>query len=188
MEESDISKKIGLNDYTINGDIATIYIYKKNGEVIETIVDACKLEKLKTLNYRWSADWREAIQNYYIRASVYVYGRKSNKMFYLHQIITDSTSKKHYVDHINHNTLDNRLENLRVSSVSENSAHRKSKNRNNSSGFRNVFWNTSLQKWSVTLSKNYHQIKIGDFNDLIEAAHAAMLAREKYYGEYAGSD
>jgi len=94
--------------------------------------------------------------------------------------------KKHVVDHINNNDLDNRKSNLRIADRDDNSKNRKSKNSNNKSGYRNVFWNSTISKWTVSLCKNYKSIHIGDYNDVDEAGRQAELARQKYYGKYAG--
>ena len=58
------------------------------------------------------------------------------------------------VDHKNSNTLDNRKSNLRVVPDCNNSMNRKSRNRNNTSGYRNVSWNKNDNKWLVQLQIN----------------------------------
>lgn len=90
------------------------------------------------------------------------------------------------IDHVNHDTLDNRRNNLRITNKSENMTNRPHKNRNNKSGYRNVFWNSGLNKWEVSLCKNYKRIYSGYFDDVDEAGAAAEEARQKYYGKYAG--
>ena len=56
-----------------------------------------------------------------------------------------------YIDHINHNTLDNRLENLRITINNKNSKNRRHKNSNNKTGYRNVFYNSAIDKYTVSL-------------------------------------
>jgi len=104
----------------------------------------------------------------------------------MHRLLTNTQGYKHVVDHINHDTLDNRKVNLRITNIENNSKHREKKNRNNKSGYRNVFWNKNVDQWQVSLHKNHKSIFIGYFNDVNIAGKAAEDARQKYYGEFAG--
>ena len=92
------------------------------------------------------------------------------------------------MDHINHNTLDNRKENLRISEVLENSRHRKGKNKNNTTGYRNVLYIKSNTKhpYIVRLQINGKGVQLGKFADVHEAGTFAEEMRQKYYGEFAG--
>jgi len=114
-------------------------------------------------------------------------GKQKNTTEKLHTIIIGrENSIGMDVDHINHKNYDDRKCNLRISPHLKNTKNRKSKNTNNSSGYRNVFWNTAKGKWSVYISQNYKQIHIGDYDDVDIAGVAAETARQKYYGDYAG--
>jgi len=90
------------------------------------------------------------------------------------------------VDHINHNTLDNRKSNLREITTSENTRNRKSKNTNNTSGYRNVCWDKQRDKWMVQLHLEGKNKRLGYFDDVHEAGEYAEKMRKKYYGEFAG--
>lgn len=92
------------------------------------------------------------------------------------------------VDHINHNTLDNRRSNLRVTIDDYNLKHRRSKNKNNSSGYRNVTFNKSTGKWLVQLQINGKNTRLGEFEDVHEAGKYAEKMRKIYYGNYAGNN
>lgn len=88
------------------------------------------------------------------------------------------------VDHVNGNKLDNRIENLRAATKSENLRNRPT-NSNNTSGCKNVSWNKSHEKWSVTLSYNGKKNHIGYFEDLDLADLVAREARNKYHKNFA---
>ena len=89
-----------------------------------------------------------------------------------------------YLDHINGNRLDNRIENLRGCSHTQN-------NRNSvlrldsTSGHKNVKWHKQAKKWVVRLNTGNVNKHIGLFEDLELAALVAMMAREKYHGKFA---
>lgn len=83
------------------------------------------------------------------------------------------------IDHINHDRTDNRIENLRIVSRSENL-----KNKGvvlSSSGEMGVYWNPSASKWEASLNVDGKKKYIGLF-DSIEAAKAARLDANKVYG------
>ena len=96
--------------------------------------------------------------------------------------------KGNVIDHINHDALDNRRCNLREIPYAMNSKNRSSRNSNNKSGYRNVFWNTGLSKWQVTLCRNRKRILVGLYDDVDEAGKAASDARQEYYGDCAGEN
>jgi len=119
-------------------------------------------------------------------------GKINNKFTYKHnalsRILLHVEGSNLFVDHKNHNTLDDRKENLRVTIVDKNSKHRKSKNSNNKSGYRNVskrdkWWIVQLQiEGENTILKKF------PLDQLDEAGAYAELMRQKYYGEYAGEN
>jgi hypothetical protein len=92
--------------------------------------------------------------------------------------------KDSIIDHINGDRLDNRIENLRVCSYSEN-AFNKSKNRNNTSGYKGAVWSKKMNKWQSTLVINKKAIWLGYFNTAEEAHEAYCKAANEYHGEYA---
>lgn len=113
-------------------------------------------------------------------------GKMHGTTVYLHRWIYDEQGYDIKVDHINHDKLDNRRENLRVTNHNDNCKNRYAKNSNNKSGYRNVFWDKQKQMWSVGLCINHRRIQIGYYNDLEEAGRIAEESRTKYYGEFAG--
>lgn len=102
----------------------------------------------------------------------------------------NAKDEKEWVDHINHKPRDNRKENLRFISVSNNSRNRKTKNRNNKSGYRNVCWDKRSKKWVVQLQVNGRNKPLKRFNEdqLEEAGKCAEKMRKELYGEFAGGN
>lgn len=88
------------------------------------------------------------------------------------------------VDHINGDSLDNRIENLRPASTSENRMNC-GKYSNNTSGTKNVSWHKAANKWLVSLQVDNKTIRVGYFDDIELAELVAVEARTKYHGNYA---
>lgn len=89
-----------------------------------------------------------------------------------------------YVDHINRDKLDNRIENLRESSSSENLAN-KEKPCTNSSGYKNVVSIKSTGKWGVRVMKDEKEYWGGTFSSLRDAVDSANELRYELFGEFA---
>lgn len=87
------------------------------------------------------------------------------------------------IDHINGDRSDNRIENLREVSRSENQ-YNKSAQRNRS-GYRGVSWHEKTKKWAVRVMKEGKSQSFGYFDDLEFAGFVAQEARRKLYGEFA---
>lgn len=91
------------------------------------------------------------------------------------------------LDHINRNRDDNRIENLRPASRSENMSNGVMR-RDNKSGVKGVTWHAGSSKWRAVIQKNGKQIQIGMFDDIEEAAAAYKAAAERFHGEYANPE
>ena len=87
-------------------------------------------------------------------------------------------------DHINGNSLDNRKENLRVCTHSENMHNRKVRT-HISSGYKGVHWHRHNKKWEAYIRIHSKRIFLGYFSDPAEAAHAYDKAAKNLFGEFA---
>lgn len=174
------------NNYIIDKDnnIAKIELHRRKAENLWTIIDLEDLEKVISFPYTWFAKYNHINDEYYVTASVYHPELQRSRPVFLHQFLTNANGKD--VDHENNDTLDNRKSNLRIVEESNNSKNRKSRNRNNKSGYRNVSWDKSQEKWLVQLQINKKNIVLGKFDDVDEAGRFAEEMRQKYYGEFAG--
>jgi hypothetical protein len=88
------------------------------------------------------------------------------------------------LDHINKNTSDNRIENLRIATPSQNAMNRKLFS-NNTSGCRGVAWHKHQAKWFAYVDFNRRRKCLGYFDDLELADLVATEARAIYHGEFA---
>lgn len=85
------------------------------------------------------------------------------------------------VDHINRNKLDNRRENLRLATASENQMNCGGKIGKH--GFRGV--KTHRRKWEAQIQKDNKKISIGLFPTKEEAASAYNIKAKELFGEFA---
>jgi len=136
--------------------------------------------------YNWSNQQYYASMNR--RSGVDKNGKPKYHLVRLHKYILgiDRYDKSVFVDHINHDTLDNRRENLRIVQAGNNSANRKGANSNSSTGVRNVSYIGG--KYLVQIMKNGIRNK-WDFgkDQFDEACEFAEQKRKEIFGEYAGN-
>jgi hypothetical protein len=101
----------------------------------------------------------------------------------MHRIIIN-TPKDLLVDHINHNSLDNRKENLRVCTIAQNQYNQTA--RLASSKYKGVSWQKVARKWKVEIIKNRKCFHVGLFENEIDAAKAYNVKAKELFGEFAG--
>lgn len=175
-------------NYTIKGTVVYIDLYQKNGSKHVAVIDKNKLSDFLNYKYSWNIGYHGGgINEYYVRATQYlgtINGKPKYKTILLHDFVLDFPNWKN-IDHINNNSLDSRISNLRESTISTNSRNRYSKNINNTSGYRNVsfirgYWRVQLQKDG----KNH--LFPEKFTDVDEAGKFADKMRKQFYGKFAG--
>lgn len=160
------------NRYEIRGDIAIVFVKYKN-VIYETVIDINKLEEVKKHPNTWYANKNTGGQMY-VNGALYA----PRKQIKLHRLITNAENG-YDVDHINHDTLDNRVENLRVVTRSGNIQNINVRKDSNS-GIQNVTWNKKREKWLVRIRKDGKCLFQEWYSDIEEAKKAAALARHKY--------
>jgi len=87
-------------------------------------------------------------------------------------------------DHINGDGLDNRRNNIRIVTVSQNHMNRK-RRLGSSSQFKGVSKCKSTNKWVARIEVKQKHIHLGYFFDEVEAAKAYNVAALKHFREYA---
>ena len=88
------------------------------------------------------------------------------------------------IDHIDLDRGNNRWENLRNASVSQNMANRKA-HRDNSCGHKGVAFHPQTGKWRARIYHNHKSHHIGLFVDLESAGRAYQEASFRFNGEFA---
>ena len=83
------------------------------------------------------------------------------------------------IDHINHDGMDNRIENLRSVSNEENMKNRTLQS-NNKSGVNGVSWFKNMNKWVAKIAVDNKDKHLGYFIDFNDAVRARKLAEIKF--------
>ena len=91
--------------------------------------------------------------------------------------------KDDIIDHIDNNSLNNQIENLRECTISQNNQNSKMP-KNNTSGHKGVNWDKHSRKWRVRIKLlgEYHDF--GIYFNLEDAIKVAIEARNKLHGEF----
>ena len=89
-----------------------------------------------------------------------------------------------FLDHIDNNKINNRVENLREATSHQNNCNTKTRT-DNTSGIKGVCWDKDVKKWRVQLQVNGKKTHIGIYADIELAELVVTEARNKYHGEFA---
>jgi len=186
-----MAKKREFNNYIIEGDAAKIEIIRNDGQIIYALVDAEDIELIKLKAGSVYSAWHPDIQNYYIVTTDYlgiIDEKQKYKTVLLHHIIKP-VERGYNVDHINHNTIDNRKSNLRVIEAHKNASNRKGANKNSSTGVRNVNYSESGNCYLVQFMKKGERFCWYFSKDKFEeACKFAEDKRKELFGRYGGKD
>jgi len=120
------------------------------------------------------------------KSNGYTYVGISNNTYGIHRIIFMMFNGyiPNEVDHIDNDPSNNKIENLRESNFVTNQWNR-SLQKNNTSGYKNVFWNKGMKKWQVQIRSSGKKMNVGYFYDIELADLVAQEARSKYHGNFA---
>lgn len=165
------------NDYEIRGDVTAIFLNSKKHGMVETLISTRKLQIANEFPGTWYVAYSDITKSLYVRGNIPM-GNGKRKTGSLHRWITNATDAL-VVDHIDHDTLNNTDDNLRLLTTAENGQNRKGTQRNNSSGIRGVHWNNENKKWRAQVRLNRKTHRLGYFDNLEDARIAVESAREK---------
>jgi len=119
----------------------------------------------------------------YYYLNLYMYEKQKKVM--IHQLVAESfldhspSGHKIIVDHINHNKLDNRVENLQLITQRENLSKDKFR-KNFTSKYTGVSWYKTSKKWRAAIQINGKEKRLGLFTNELEAANAYQDALKNH--------
>lgn len=150
------------NEINVYGDIAVIDLYDRSqNKISEAIIDSEDIHKVKY--YKWRLNGAGYVIN----------TPKKQPVIFLHRIIMDTDQ---IVDHINHNTLDNRKSNLRIVTKSQNGMNKK-----NVKGISK----TKKGAYYAYIKINQKMYNLGLFYEENEALFARWYAEQILFKSYA---
>jgi len=143
--------------------------------------DGCLVRKIKTCN-RVNVGDIVGCNNGNNYLKIHLCGKQN----YVHRLIFIW----HYgflpkeIDHINGNSLDNRIENLRDCTHAQNAKNLKIKD-SNLAGINGVYFEKSRNKWNASITVNRVKIRLGRFNNLCDAIFVRKNAEMLHFKEFA---
>jgi hypothetical protein len=181
------AKTVGMrkpNKYAHLADgTAIVMLERRNGTVLPCFVDAGDWEKVRGYrwcvhSHRWHAHHKEAV---YASTSV---SRDDGKrtVLLMHCLLLPSCQQ---VDHRDGNGLNNRRDNLRPATHSQNQANRRKPKHGVTSQYTGVYWQKARGKFVANIKVNKKKLALGYFTSEVEAAKAYDTAALKYFGEFA---
>jgi len=130
--------------------------------------------------YKWYAN--KDLKNYYAkRWSPMQNGKR--RIIWMHRFIM-SAPEEFEVDHINQDTLDNRKDNLRFTTRSQN-ARNQMLSSANTSGFKGVRFDKNRRKWRAEIYIHSKRLFLGNYETQDAAVVAYRQAAIKHHGVYA---
>lgn len=160
------------NNYEIRGDHVAVFA-NGGGQVREILIDGVDFDKISAFRGAWYVwnDWN----TFYARIKNSVKDGDS-KGIQMHRAIMNPPSGLH-VDHINHNGLDNRRNNLRIVTRGENM-----RNRRDSVAFQSnvdgLCWRPRNKTWEASVIVDGNSIYLGRIKDQIVAEAAVFMFKE----------
>lgn len=132
--------------------------------------------------YKWCASWDQSINSFYATAHTPRHnGRRTTLR--MHRLIMNAQPGQQ-VDHIHHQTLDNRKSELRFCTNSQNRRN-SGKTVRNTSGYKGVCWNKTNCKWQANIRVNFRLNHLGYYATKEEAYAAYCAAAIELHGEFA---
>lgn len=146
------------------------------------IVDASDYEWL--MQWNWCATWQRD-RFYAMRVGPRIKGKTRKTIFMHRQILGLESGDPREGDHREPSqTLDNRRNNLRIATHTQN-LHNARKSKLNTSGYKGVSYDSSRRKWDVRFKVNGKLRRIGRYDSLSVAGIIAKAAIKRLHGEFA---
>lgn len=118
----------------------------------------------------------------------YIVFRLDGKKQYLHRMVFlfHYGFLPEYIDHIDGDRENNKIENLRECTPSQNSHNAKSHIKNKS-GVKGVSWCKRKRKWRAYLTVDYKFKNLGTYKSISEAKEAVINGRQKYHHNFSNN-
>lgn len=145
------------------------------------IIDDCDFERVN--QFKWSYSLVQSGIEYALR-NAEVNGKRTSIL--LHRFILGNIPEGMVVDHKNGNGLDNRRENLRICTRSQNNINKRKKG--TTSKYKGVYFEKARNKFRSHIVVESKIIFLGRYETELEAALAYDKASCTYHGEFANNN
>lgn len=146
------------------------------------LVDDCDYDYL--MQWKWYATKGEV--TWYAKRSVHNKLTQKKDTVCMHRLILGVENPKLYVDHKDHDGLNNTRSNIRVCTPSQNNLNRKkSVGRSKYKGVFFVPIDTRIKKWRASIDVNGRRFRLGAFKTEEDAARAYDAKAVELQGEFA---
>lgn len=115
----------------------------------------------------------------------YIVNKTNKKVIRLHRELLNVTSSSIFVDHINGDRLDNRLQNLRVCTKSQNNMNRRKTPTKLLKGIQKVIGRSGNISYTCRIKKNGIQLYLGTYQSLRDAVVHYNTKCKELHGEFA---
>ena len=109
----------------------------------------------------------------------------NHKLYQIHRVIWAwhgySLEPNQEIDHIDGNSLNNCIENLRAATPKQNRENRKSANKNNKTGVKGVSWDKKAKNWRAQIQYNGTKKHLGLYETKEDAIAARIVAEKECY-------
>ena len=111
--------------------------------------------------------------------------RIAGRCIRMHHFLLGAPPPGYEIDHINRDPLDNRRENLRHATSSQQKRNRSCGSRVKASRYKGVFPSAAKGRWFARIKVAESMMYLGSFGDDAEAARAYDKAAREHFGEFA---
>lgn len=135
--------------------------------------------------HKWHSQYNSKTKSWYAIHGEYVGNGRQKTIRMSREVLR--AEPKQLIDHWNHDTLDNRKQNLRVCSNAQNQHNQRKHTEGVSSRYKGVSWRQrgNCGRWVVTIKINDKSVYLGSFKDEKEAAIVYNKAASIHFGEFA---
>jgi hypothetical protein len=167
------------NSYEIRGEITSIFIDSPKYGRHETLISTEDLKRANDFPNSWCVVFSPKTKTFYVSGSL---PRENGvqKNIQLHRWLTNPPEEM-VIDHRNHDTLDNRRTNLKITTHAENNQNKPKPMSTNTSGIRGVYWHDRVGKWRAKITKNGITTYLGYFDSLEKAREARKKAEKELF-------